>query len=87
MKGLLIGVLYAIRGLYQLIAALLTLPFILFVDKFHPSCGFYFYLVNMVIGLVAVLVYVWVAKRYRYRVRDMPRSTIPTLNRRDINFY
>ena len=70
MKGLLIGVLYAIRGLYQLIAALLTLPFIVLVDMFHPSCGFYFYLVNMVIGLVAVLVYAWVAKRYRYRVRD-----------------
>ena len=70
MKGLLIGVLYAIRGLYQLIAALLTLPFIVLVDRFHPSCGFYFYLVNVVIGLVAVLVYVWVAKRYRYRVRD-----------------
>ena len=69
MKGLLIGVLYAIRGLYQLIAALLTIPYIL-VDTFHFSCGFYFYLVNMVIGLVAVLVYAWVAKRYRYRVRD-----------------
>ena len=25
---------------------------------------------NTAIGLVAVLVYVWVAKRYRYRVRD-----------------
>ena len=63
MKGLLIGVLYA------MIAALLTIPYIL-VDTFHFSCGFYFYLMNMVIGLVAVLVYVWVAKRYRYRVRD-----------------
>jgi hypothetical protein len=26
--------------------------------------------VNIVIGLLAVLVYAWVAKRYRYRVRD-----------------
>ena len=69
MKGLLIGVLYAIRGLYQLVAALFTLPFT-FADTSHLSCGFYFYLVNIVIGLVAVLVYVWVAKRYRYRVRD-----------------
>ena len=69
MKGLLVGVFYAIRGLYQLVAALLTLPFT-FADTSHLSCGFYFYLVNIVIGLVAVLVYVWVAKRYRYRVRD-----------------
>jgi peptide/histidine transporter 3/4 len=69
MKGLLIGILYAIRGLYQLIATLLTLPYV-FVETTHFSCGFYFYLVNIVIGLLAVLVYVWVAKRYRYRVRD-----------------
>ena len=69
MKGLLVGVLYFIRGLYQLVAALLTLPYI-YVDTPRPSCGFYFYLANVVIGLVAVLVYVWVAKRYRYRVRD-----------------
>jgi hypothetical protein len=40
------------------------------VDTPHFSCGFYFYLVNIVIGLLAVLVYAWVAKRYRYRVRD-----------------
>ena len=71
MKGLLIGMLYAIRGLYQLVAALLTLPYIFVeIHTLHFSCGFYFYLVNIVIGLVAVPVYVWVAKRYRYRVRD-----------------
>jgi hypothetical protein len=47
---------YAIRGLYQLVAALLTLPYIL-VDTPHS-----------VIGLLAVLVYAWVARWYRYRV-------------------
>ena len=74
MKGLLIGVLYAIRGLYQLLA---IIPVILFgfVDYpfdavHHISCGFYYYLTNIVIGVVALLVYTCVAKRYRYRVRD-----------------
>ena len=69
MKGLLIGVLYAIRGFYQLVAAILLVPYF----ELHfgsQSCGFYFYLTNVVIGLVAVLVYMWVSKRYRYRVRD-----------------
>ena len=70
MKGLIIGVFYAIRGLYQVLAALLLLPYS-YGGTFKPlSCEFYFYLMNIVIGLVAVLVYVWIAKRYRYRVRD-----------------
>ena len=72
MKGLIIGVFYAIRGLYQVLAALLVLPYS-YEGTFKPlSCEFYFYLMNIVIGLVALLVYVWVAKRYRYRVRDEP---------------
>ena len=70
MKGLIIGVFYAIRGLYQVLAALLVLPYSYGGTFKHLSCEFYFYFMNTVIGLVAVLVYVWVAKRYRYRVRD-----------------
>ena len=71
MKGLLIGMLYAIRGFYQMVAAVLLIPYFLPVLFYvNQSCGFYFYLMNIVIGLVAVLVYVWVSKRYRYRVRD-----------------
>ena len=69
MKGLLIGVLYAIRGFYQLVAALLVLPFA-FSSIQTISCGFWYYLMNIVIGVVALLVYMCVAKRYRYRERD-----------------
>ena len=75
MKGLLIGLLYAIKGLYQLLATLLVVPFaVVYIS--HPShvgqmsCGFYYYLVNIIIGLIAVLMYVWVAKKYKYRERD-----------------
>ena len=73
MKGLLIGLLYAIRGLYLLLAIFLLLLF-RYVYPIstvrHISCGFYYYLTNIVIGVVALLVYTCVAKRYRYRVRD-----------------
>ena len=69
MKGLLIGVLYAIRGLYQLVATLLVLPFALPSIQLI-SCGFWYYLMNIVIGVVALLVYMCVAKRYRFRKRD-----------------
>ncbi len=79
MKGLLIGLLYAIKGLYQLLATLLVVPITVEYNSLHfpksPfSCGFYYYLVNIVLGVVAVLVYVWVAKRYRYRERDEPSN-------------
>ena len=69
MKGLLIGLLYAIKGLYQLLATILVVPFA--VGHYSQmSCGFYYYLVNIVIGLIAVLTYIWVAKKYKYRERD-----------------
>ena len=75
MKGMLIGLLYAIRGLYLLLATIFALPFYI-VNSFymihHSSYEFYYYLTNIVIGVVALLVYTCVAKRYRYRVRDEP---------------
>ena len=77
MKGLLIGLLYAIKGLYQLLATILVVPFAVGYSSHpdHPkvpnrfaqiSCGFYYYLVNIVIGLIAVLTYMWVADKYKY---------------------
>ena len=72
MKGLLIGLLYAIKGLYQLLATILVVPFAVgyIYHPSHISCGFSYYLVNIVIGLIAVLTYMWVAKKYKYRERD-----------------
>ena len=73
MKGLLIGLLFAIKGLYNILATLFV-GLWLIMYSYHPiedlSCGFYYYLVNIVVGLIAVAVYVCVAKRYRYRERD-----------------
>ena len=76
MKGLLIGLVYAIKGLFQLIAALVTIPFYApWNDKStFPSCGFYFYLMGLVVGVPSLLVYVWVARKYKNRVRDEPSN-------------
>ena len=85
MKGLLIGLVYAIKGLFQLIAALLTIPFIIapkwtnwisfqYYEATNPSCGFYFYLMGLVVGVPSLLVYVWVARKYKNRVRDEPSN-------------
>ena len=76
MKGLLIGLVYAIKGLFQLIAALVI---VLFYVPWHgkstfPSCGFYFYLMGLVVGVPSLVVYVWVARKYKNRVRDEPSN-------------
>ena len=70
MKGLLIGLFFAIKGLYQ-ITALLVIPFSI-ISNFPVSCGFFYYLVNIVIGVAALLLFVCVARGYRNRVRDEP---------------
>ena len=77
MKGLLIGLFYAIKGLNQSLAALLVVPIIGMEVKhflFPISCGFFYYLVNILLGAIAVLIFVWAAKTYRYRERDEPSN-------------
>ena len=74
MKGLLIGLSFAIKGLFQVIAALLALPFALAMDYTHLSCGVSYYIMNAGVGAVTVLVYVWVSRKYKYRERDEPSN-------------
>ena len=76
MKGFLIGMLYATRGLFRALGSLLviTIYFIyaLHVRKRHslPSCGNVYYGVNFIISLTALVIFTKVARKYRYRKRD-----------------
>ena len=74
MKGLLIGTFFAVKGMFQLISVMITL--VLFTrwnfQTFFPSCGFVYYLVNIIIAVIGLMAYSWVAKRYQYRQRDEP---------------
>ena len=72
MKGFLIGVLFAIKGLFQLLGVLVVfLPFNFwhFTINF-PSCGFGYYLVNIIISIIGVIAFTYAAKKYQYRQRD-----------------
>ncbi len=71
-KGLIFGVFYAIQGLFRSLAVTLSLLFRYFWTNSSFDCAIIFLLVNIVIGIVAFLVYVCVAKRYKYRMRDEP---------------
>ena len=74
MKGLLIGTFFTVKGVFQLISVLLVLvPFTTWkFETSFPSCGFVYYLVNILVGLIGLVAYTWVARRYQYRQRDEP---------------
>ena len=74
MKGLMIGTFFAIRGTFQLLGALVFIfPFLAWKStSSFPSCGFVYYLVNMVVALFGMIVYIWIARKYQNRQRDEP---------------
>ena len=74
MKGLIIGTFFAIKGIFQFLGAtVLYVPFLSWnLHSSFPSCGFVYYLVNILVALSGLVAYTCVARRYQYRQRDEP---------------
>ena len=74
MKGLLIGLSFAIRGVSETIAITLVLPFYFNsgLKTTFPSCWMVYHLVNISLGVLAFLVFTCAARKYKYRERDEP---------------
>ena len=71
MKGVLLGVFYAIRGLFTLTGAVLVFPFAEWSKKQGLlDCGFSYYLFSVLLGVVGLVVFCVTARWYRYRVRE-----------------
>lgn len=81
MKGLLIGVFFAIRGLFHFLNSIVILgfsfknPWASGDMSIHPrppvtNCGFVYLLFTCTMGLVGLILFVIVAKKYKYRERD-----------------
>ena len=74
MKGLLVGVFFAIKGLFQFVSAAAVVPFS--IPKIWnritsvPNCGFGYYLFTIVVGLIGLVVFFVVVRYYKYRQRD-----------------
>ena len=79
MKGLLIGVFFAIRGLFQFLNSIIIIPLSLkqpwasreMIE--HPpvtNCGFVYLALTSVTGLIGLILFSLAAKRYKYRTRD-----------------
>ena len=72
MKGLLMGAVYAINGLFLVLSLTMQVPFYLgYVDHMTtvPSCGSVYLLVWLVLSIVWFIVYVLVARGYHRRER------------------
>ena len=77
MKGLLVGMFFAIKGLFQLLSAFLLLPFSLpdYWTTRHPkevNCGFGYLFIVSGFALIGLIIFSAVAKNYKYRERDDP---------------
>ena len=77
MKGVLVGLLFAVRGFFQLIEAVLLFPFSVTkiwsrVARETPqiSCEFSYYLVTSFIALVGLVLFAIAARKYQYRKRE-----------------
>ena len=80
MKGLLVGVMFAVRGIFQLLFSLALLPFSLksiwgtHRMKHDPppifNCGFGYLLFTCIVGLSGLILFSLATKRYRYRERN-----------------
>ena len=68
---MLIGLSFTIRGLFILLGLGLQVPF-LYWKYSYPDCGFVYYSMNILLGVVSFILLVWVVKRYKYRERDEP---------------
>ena len=79
MKGLLVGVFFAIRGLFQFLNSIVIIPLSLkqpwasreMIE--HPpvtNCGFVYLALTSVTGLIGLILFSLAAKRYKYRTRD-----------------
>ena len=67
MKGLLIGLAYACKGLFQTLSSAMLVPFTLISSSW---CGEAWYFFNFAMGLAALVLYSVVAKKYKYRMRN-----------------
>lgn len=81
--GLVVGTFYTIKGISQLFAIVIILPFNSWSKEYSfPSCGFAYFLTNIGIALVGLMAYMCIARKYRnlrYDPEDLENETVETI--------
>ena len=74
MKGLVFGLLFSIRSLFQALAVVSIVPFGVSWEIDQISCGSAFYLMNIVIAVATLGLFSCVARKYNYRIMNEPSN-------------
>ena len=77
MRAMMVGLFFWVDGISSTVAALVLFAFSygpkqtykLYFQMSHQSCGFWYYCVLFVLGIVTFILYVFLAKCYRNRTR------------------
>ena len=72
MKGLLLGIFFSVKSLFQGIAIASVVPFGAAWKICLLSCGSGFYLMYVILGVLELVLFIYVAKRYKYREVNEP---------------
>ena len=72
MKGLLLGIFFSVKSLFQGIAIASIVPFGAAWKIRLLSCGSGFYLMYVILGVLELMLFICVAKRYKYREVNEP---------------
>jgi peptide/histidine transporter 3/4 len=76
MKGLLIGTFFTVKGVSQLMGTTVVVLLSKYWWKLETpatlNCGLVYSLINIIIAIIGLVAYSWVARRYRHRQRDEP---------------
>ncbi len=95
MKGLVFGVLFAIKGGFLFLGAIGLFPFSLHLwsdENTAPSsvsCGFGYLLVTLLASMVGLFLFSCVRRRYKYRMRDeepFPQSVVEEIYERRLQY-
>ena len=81
MKGLLLGIFFSIRSLFQEISIISVIPFGTVWKIESLSCGSGFYAMYIVIGLLEFVLFSCVSKRYKYRDMNEPANEYIVMQR------
>ena len=70
MKGLLFGLLFALRAFMDFLAVVMLVPFVFYWKISVVSCSDGYNTVNILIGLITLILFTVTARKYKYRKRD-----------------
>lgn len=91
MKGLLLGIGYAVYGLGSLAQSAMSIPFLhnrSIWDKAPLTCGIWYFIVQGVIVIAGFIVVIIVIKTYRRRIRiGMPQTVNTCTQIESVNLY